>query len=81
MKPSLKFCSSVIVYSFKPLPLNKYVDPFKFKVSANDKTKSHAKMKIYFGMVENILGKGENAGSSIFSFSHNVFKRLISQGH
>ena len=26
-------------------------------------------------MVENIVGKGENAGS------HNVFKRLIFQGH
>ena len=31
-------------------------------------------------MVENILGKGENAITSIFSFSHNVFKRLLFQG-
>ena len=28
-----------------------------------------------FDRVENIVGKGENAG---FSFSHNVFKRLLS---
>ena len=30
-----------------------------------------------FEWVENIVGKGENAG---FSFSHSVFKRLLSQG-
>ena len=34
-----------------------------------------------FDRKENILGKGENAGYQHFSFSHNVFKRLISQGH
>ena len=27
--------------------------------------------------VENIMGKGENGGYSIFSFSHNLFKRLL----
>ena len=31
-------------------------------------------------MVENIVGKGENAGYKHFSFSHNVFKRLLFQG-
>ena len=31
--------------------------------------------------VENIVGKGEIAGTSNFSFSHNVFKRLLSQTH
>ena len=31
-------------------------------------------------MVENIVGKGEMLVTSIFSFSHNVFKRLLSQG-
>ena len=39
-----------------------------------------------FDRVENIVGKGENAGikvlvTSIFSFSHNVFKRPLSQTH
>ena len=43
-------------------------------------------------LVENIVGKGENAGyqhffpcpmlvTSIFSLSHNLFRRLHSQGH
>ena len=29
-----------------------------------------------FNRTENILGQGENAGYSIFSFSHNVLKGL-----
>ena len=32
-----------------------------------------------FDRVENIVGKGEIACTSNFSFSHNVFKRLLSQ--
>ena len=31
-------------------------------------------------MVENIVGKGENAGFQHFLLFHNVFKRLLSQG-
>ena len=34
-----------------------------------------------FDRVENIVGKGEIACTSNFSFSHNVFKRLLSQRH
>ena len=29
----------------------------------------------FFYRVENIVGKGENAGSQHFSFSHSAFKR------
>ena len=32
-----------------------------------------------FDRVENIVGKGEIAWTSNFSFTHNVFKRLLSQ--
>ena len=32
-----------------------------------------------FDRVKNIVGKGEIACTSDFSFSHNVFKRLLSQ--
>ena len=34
--------------------------------------------KVYYNSVENIVGKEENAG--IFSFSHNVFPSLLSEG-
>ena len=36
---------------------------------------------MFFHKAENIVGKGENAGyTSIFFFSHNVFKWHLSQG-
>ena len=43
------------------------------------------KLKFVFEILENIVGKGKIAGfqhflTSIFSFSHNVFKQLLSQG-
>ena len=38
------------------------------------------KLKFVSVMVENIVGKEKMLGTSIFSFSHNVFKRLLSQG-
>ena len=37
------------------------------------------KLKFVVERVENIVEKGENAGYQYFSFSHNVFKRLLSQ--
>ena len=37
-------------------------------------------MIFVFEWVENIVGKGENAGYQ-HSFSHNVFKRIFTQGH
>ena len=35
------------------------------------------KLKFDLVKVQNIVGKGENAGTSIFSISYNVFKGLI----
>ena len=37
-------------------------------------------ISVFDGLV-NIVGKGEIACTSNFSFSHNVFKRLLSQTH
>ena len=31
--------------------------------------------------LENIVGEGENAGNSIFSFSHNVFSSIKNKFH
>ena len=62
---------------------DKILDWFKLKAFADDKIKVPVlKMMIFVfdnDKTENIVGKGENA-TSIFSFSHNVFKRLLSQG-
>ena len=47
-----------------------------------DDNVSMAKLaKFVFHRVKNIAGKGKMLVTSIFSFSHNVFKNLLSQGH
>ena len=65
--------------AFHPFPHDKILDQTKFKAFADNKL-NVTKMKIsVFDRVENIVGKGEIACTSNFSFSHNVFKRLFSQ--
>ena len=48
---------------FKSLPNNKILDWSTFKVFAYNKTKVTEEMKFVFEMIENIVGKGENAGN------------------
>ena len=57
-------------------------DRSKFKPFVEDKIDVTENLKFDLGKVENIVGKGENAGY-LFSFPHNVSKRVIqcSQGH
>ena len=66
-------------------------DLAEFNPSSNDKILNWTKLKTFvdnkldvaritislYDVVENIVGKGENAGESIFSFSHYVFKRFF----
>ena len=47
---------------------------------ADDKLSNAQMTKFVLDWVENIVGKGENAVTSIFSFSQNVFKSCPSQG-
>ena len=47
---------------------------FSMKGSADDKTYVTEKLKLGLGRVENIMGKGENAG-----YQQNVFKMLFLQ--
>ena len=55
------------------------LDQTKLKAFADDKLNVTKKIISVFDRVENIVGKGEIAGTSNFSFSHNVFKRLLSR--
>ena len=57
------------------LPVDKILYCSKLKVFADKKTNEN--FTLVLGWVENILRKGENAGSF---FSLNVFKRLLSYG-
>ena len=64
---------------FNPLPDNKIFDWSKLKAFADEKLNVTKMIISVFDSVENIVGKGEIACRSNFSFSHNVFKRLLSQ--
>ena len=67
------------------LNLLSYVNPFphdkilnqktKLKAFADDKSNVTKMIISVFDSVENIVGKGDIACTSDFSFSHNVFKR------
>ena len=63
------------------LPSDKYSDWSKLKELADNKMNLTEELKFLLGRVENIAGKGENAGySSNFSFFYTIFKRLHYQG-
>ena len=67
---------------FNSLPNEKILDWSKLKAFADDKINVTEKWKFVLGRVENIVEKGENAGCQhYFSFSHNVFKRLLKLGY
>ena len=55
------------------------LDPSKLKEFADDNFKFDENGRNLFKLVENTVGKGECVTSN-FSFSHSVFKRLVSQG-
>ena len=62
-----------------PFPHDKILDQTRLKAFADDKLNITKIVISVFDRVENIVGKGEIACTSNFSFSHNVFKRLLSQ--
>ena len=62
-----------------PFPHDKILDLTKLKAFANDKLNVTKLIISVFDRVENIVRKGEIACTSKISFSHNVFKRLLSQ--
>ena len=70
----------ILTAPFNSLPNGKILHWSKFKTFADDKFKVAKMMIFVLDRVENIVGKGENAGYQHFSFSHNVFKRLLSWG-
>ena len=59
---------------FNPFPHNKILDQAKLKVFADGKFNVTKMIISVFHRVENIVGKGEIACISNFSFSLNVFK-------
>ena len=60
---------------FNSLPTNKLLDCFKLKAFADDKLNLAEELKFVFGRVENILGKGENAGYQHFLLFPQCFQK------
>ena len=82
-EPNLRSLITIHAINYFPsintLPNNKIFDWSKLKVHlfADNKINVSKKLKFLLGWVENIFGKGESAGSSIFSFSYHVFKKNL----
>ena len=74
------FCKGLTWFPLNSVPNNKILEQSKLKACADDKITVTETLKLVLWRVENIVGKGENAGYQHFSFSHNVFKRLLCQG-
>ena len=68
-------CTSSGRTEFNSLPNNKFLDWSKFKASADDKINVNEKFKFIFGRVENIVGKGENAGYQHFLLFPTMFSK------
>ena len=62
-----------------PFLHDKTLDQTKLKAFADDNLNVTKMVISIFDRVENIVGKGEIACTSNFSFSHNVSKRLLSK--
>ena len=63
----------------KAFPNDKILDWSRLKAFADDSLNVTKMIISVFDRVENIVGNGEIACTSNFSFSYNVFKRLLSQ--
>ena len=71
--------SQILFHCVLTMPTRQNLDWTKLKAFADDKLHVTKMILFAFDRVENIVGKGEIACISNFSFSHNVFKRFFSQ--
>ena len=62
------------------MPNDKVLDLSKLKAFADEKINVAQKSKYVLGRVENIVGKGENAGNQHFLLFPCVLKRFFIQG-
>ena len=64
-----------ILKKFNSLPNDKILDWFKLKTFADNKINSNKILKLVSGRVENIVGKGENAGYQHFLLFPRCFQK------
>ena len=63
---------------FNPLSENKILPFPKLKAFADDSSNVSEKVQNFIDLVKNIVGKEKMLVATTFSFSHNVFKQLLS---
>ena len=69
------FSALILPAKVNSLPNNKFIDWFKLKAFADDKINLNKKSEFVFGRVENIVGKGENAGNQHFLLFQQCFQK------
>ena len=62
------------------LPNNKFIDWSKSKAFADDKLNLAENLKFVLGRVEDIVGKGENAGHQHFLLFRQCFQKASFKG-
>ena len=67
----------LLLVPFNPLPNDKILDWSKLKAVAEDNINASEKLKFVFGWVENIVGKGENAGFQYFLLFPQCFQKAF----
>ena len=63
------------LYQINSLPNDKILDWSKLKAFADDKINVNEVLKIGLGKVENVVGKGENAGDQHFLLFPQCFQK------
>ena len=71
------FLKYVFLLVINSVPNDKFPNWSKLKAFSEDEINMTEILKFVLEKVENIVGKGENAGYQHFSFTHNVFKRIL----
>ena len=72
--------STIYFLWFNSLPNDNILDLSKLKAYADDKITVTEKLKFVFGRVENIVGKGENAGYQHFLLFPHCFLKASCTG-
>ena len=75
LDPYSLFVSSKISQAVNSIPNGKIFDGSKLKAFADDKINLNEKLKLVLGRVENIVGKGENAGYQHFLLFPQCFQK------
>ena len=72
-----KILFSLVINS---LPNNNFLDWSKLKAVADDRINENQREEFFLGWVENIAGKGENAGNQHFLVFLQCFQKAVSSG-